>query len=69
LHPEKEEKDGNNLYSFLMDPVIKGANYDIGSLIKKMYIAKKVAEYYKQFEDALTKENDCTIYTMIQSKD
>ena len=69
MHPEKPEKDGTYLYSFLMDPVIKGADYDIASLTKKMYGAKKGAEYYKLFEDAITSENDYRQINMVQSKD
>jgi hypothetical protein len=69
MHPEKMEKDGTYLYSFLMDPVIKNADYGIFSLIKKMYGAKKGAEYYKLFEGAITKESDYTQINMIQSKD
>lgn len=49
MHPEKMEKDGTYLYSFLMDPVIKNTDYDIFSLITKMYGAKKGTEYYKLF--------------------
>lgn len=69
MHPEKMEKDGTYLYSFLMDPVIKNTDYDILSLIKKMYGAKKGAEYYKLFDEAITKESDYTQINMMQSKD
>lgn len=69
MHPEKIEKDGTYLYSFLMDPVIKNTDYDIHSLIKKMYGAKKGEEYYKIFNDAITKESDYTQINMVQSKD
>ena len=68
MHPEKAEKDGTYLYSFLMDPVIKNANYDILSITKKMYGAEKGAEYYKLFEDAITSESDYRQINMIQSQ-
>ncbi len=68
MHPEKMEKDGTYLYSFMMDPVIENTDYDILSLTKKMYGATKGTEYYKLFEDAITKESDYTQINMIQSK-
>ena len=52
LHPTKAEKNGTFAYFFIMDPVIKGANYDIHSLLKKMYGEPKATEYYKLYTDA-----------------
>lgn len=69
MYPEKMEKDSTYKYSFLMDPVVKNTNYDILSIIKKMYGAEKGAEYYKLFEDAITSESDYRQINMIQSKD
>ena len=48
-------------------PLIKGADYDIESLIKKMYGAKQGAEHYKLFEGALAGKD--VGYKVIQSKD
>ena len=53
MHPIKANADGSYTYLFIMDPVVKGANYDIESATKKMYGPKQGAEYYKLFEDAL----------------
>lgn len=52
LHPTKAEKDGTYAYFFIMDPVIKGANYGIPTLLKKMYGEPKATEYYKLYTDA-----------------
>jgi len=46
LHPTKAETDGTYSYFFVMDPVIKGGDYDIESLLTKMYGKSKDAEYY-----------------------
>ena len=67
MHPENAEKDGTYAYAFVMDPVIKGADYNIESLIKKMYGEKQGGEHYKLFQDALS--GDSKAYRMIQSKD
>ena len=52
LHPTKAEKNGTYAYFFIMDPVIKGANYNIHPLLKKMYGEPKATEYYKLYTDA-----------------
>lgn len=49
MHPIKANADGSYTYLFIMDPYIKGEDYDIESLIKKMYGAKQGAEHYKLF--------------------
>lgn len=67
MHPEKAEKDGTYAYTFVMDPVIKGADYDIGSLTKKMYGEKQGTKYYKLFKDAVT--TNYKQFNMVQSKD
>jgi hypothetical protein len=67
LHPTKAEEDGTYSYIFIMDPVIQGADYDINSLLKKMYGAQKGAEYGKMFDETVAREQ--TQYLDIQSKD
>jgi hypothetical protein len=69
MHPTKANSDGSYTYAFIMDPVIKGADYDIESLIKKMYGPAKGGEYYKLFEGALKSGNNYHEYVMTQSKD
>jgi hypothetical protein len=66
LHPTRQEKDGSYNYIFIMDPVLKGANYDIGKLMEKVYGKEKAAEYGKLYDEAVLKEQ--TSYMMVQSR-
>jgi hypothetical protein len=68
LHPIEADADGLYRYLFIMDPVIKGADYGIESLIKKMYGAQKGAEYFKLFKGAVV-EGKYADYRATQSKD
>ncbi|QHW01505.1 hypothetical protein GJR95_29630 [Spirosoma endbachense] len=68
LHPTKADADGYYSYLFIMDPVIKGADYDIASLLTKMYGEPKGKEYFKLFTDAV-KPNSYKEYIVTQSKD
>ena len=67
LHPTKAEKNGTYSYFFIMDPVVKGGDYDILSLLTKMYGAPKAKEYYKMFEGSVV--GDQVAYRETQSKD
>jgi len=67
LHPTKLEADGTYSYFFIMDPVIKGADYEIPSLLKKMYGEAKGAEYNKLYETAHARPQ--VFYEVTQSKD
>lgn len=68
MHPTKPEADGSYAYLFIMDPVVKGADYGIESLLKKEYGAQKGSEYFKLFKDAVIEKN-YKDYRVIQSKD
>ncbi|WP_128548491.1 hypothetical protein [Larkinella soli] len=68
MHPTEPEADGSYSYLFIMDPVIKGADYGIESLLKKMYGEKKANEYFKLFKDAVVEKN-YKAYRVVQSKD
>ncbi|GAB4036660.1 hypothetical protein GCM10028809_49590 [Spirosoma gilvum] len=67
LHPTKAEPDGSYSYFFVMDPVIKGGDYDIPSLLTKMYGKAKAAEYSKLYDTAHAHPQVC--YVTTQSKD
>jgi hypothetical protein len=67
LHPTKAEKDGTFAYFFVMDPYIKGADYDIPSLLKKMHGEAKAKEYEKLYDTAQARDQAC--YYETQSKD
>lgn len=69
MHPVKANPDGSYGYAFIMDPVIDGADYDIESLVKKMYGKAKGAEQYKLFEGALKVGDNYHEYRLKQSKD
>ncbi len=53
LHPTKQEADGTYSYFFIMDPVVEGGDYEIPSLLKKMYGETKGMEYNALFESSL----------------
>jgi hypothetical protein len=53
LHPTQPEKDGTYSYIFVMDPVVEGGDYDIPSLLNKMYGEAKAKEYNELFESSL----------------
>jgi hypothetical protein len=67
MHPTEANPNGTYTYLFIMDPLIKGADYDIESLIKKMYGQKQGAEHYKLFQGALAGKD--VGYKVNQSKD
>ena len=67
MHPAQANPDGSYTYLFIMDPLIKGADYDIGSLIKKMYGQKQGADYLKLFDASLAGKD--VGYKVTQSKD
>ncbi|MCY7349411.1 MAG: hypothetical protein LH606_01920 [Cytophagaceae bacterium] len=66
LHPTKPEADGTYSYFFIMDPVVKGGEYDIETLLAKMYGAAKAKEYIKLYETAHARKQ--VTYTVTQSK-
>ncbi|KAA9356528.1 hypothetical protein [Larkinella humicola] len=68
LHPTKPEADGSYAYLFIMDPVVKGADYGIESLLTKMYGKQKAAEHFKLFKDAIIEKN-YKDYRVTQSND
>jgi len=65
LHPTKAETDGTYSYCFLMDPPVPGGDYDIGSLIKKIYGASEGEKYMKMYDDAVVGQTE---YLMTQSR-
>jgi hypothetical protein len=67
LHPTKAEKDGTYAYFFVMDPYIKGRDYDIPNLLKKMHGEAKAREYNQLYETAQARPQAC--YYETQSKD
>lgn len=67
LHPTKAETDGSYSYFFVMDPVIKGGDYDIESLLTKMYGKAKATEYFKLYTTAHARPQ--VFYEVTQSKD
>lgn len=68
MHPTQPEADGSYAYLFIMDPVIKGADYSIESLLNKEYSTQKGSEYFKLFKDAIIEKN-YKDYRVTQSKD
>ena len=60
------EADGTYSYLFIMDPLIPGANYEIGHLLQKEYGAAKAAEYVKLLDGSLAGKQHQ--YLMVQTK-
>lgn len=67
LHPTKAEADGTYSYFFVMDPVVKGGDYDIENLLTKMYGKAKATEYYKLYSSAHARPQ--VSYIATQSKE
>ena len=67
MHPAQANPDGSYTYLFIMDPLIKGADYDIQSLTRKMYGTKQGNDYLKLFDGALAGKD--VGYKVTQSKD
>lgn len=55
LLPTQANEDGTYTYIYLMDPVIKGANYDIDTFLKQMFSAEKAREYGQMLADTYAK--------------
>ena len=51
LSPTQMNENKTWTYAFLIDPVIKGADYDIEHYLVNTYGEEKGKGYYKQFED------------------
>ena len=51
LSPAQMNENKTWTYAFLIDPVIKGADYDIEHYLVNTYGEEKGKGYYKQFED------------------
>jgi hypothetical protein len=66
LHPVEPEEDGTYSYFFIMDPLLKGANYDIMSLLTKMYGETKAKEHMKLMDEAMAGEQKS--YRVVQSR-
>lgn len=66
LHPTAAEKDGSYSYLFVMDSYVPGGNYDIQSLLKKMYSTNKATEYNQLFEECMASPQ--TVYITVQSR-
>lgn len=66
LYPTKAEPDGTWSYIFIMDPVVPGGEYNIRTLLVKMYGEQKADEYDKLFSETAAHEQ--TGYVEIQSE-
>jgi ketosteroid isomerase-like protein len=53
LRPTTINEDGTYSYIFLMDPVTKGANYNIMHYLTQMYDKEEAAEKMKMFSESL----------------
>ena len=65
LYPTRQEADGSYNYMFIMDTVIAGGDYDIDSLLKKIYGEEKANEYIQMYNE--TTAGPQTAYREVQS--
>jgi hypothetical protein len=64
LYPSEANDDGTYTYAWIFDPFLEGADYNIPSLLRKMYGAEKADEYFRLWADAHV--SDPAIYTLVQ---
>ena len=58
LNATRPDADGTYAYLFIMDPVLRGASYDIPMYLNKMYGAEKAAAYDKLRQACLARRAD-----------
>jgi hypothetical protein len=58
LNATRPDADGSYAYLFIMDPVLRGASYDIPMYLNKMYGAEKAAAYDKLRQACLARRAD-----------
>ena len=66
LYPTKQEADGSYNYMFIMDQVITGGDYDIESLLKKIYGEPKANEYIQMYNETTAAPQ--IMYSEVQSR-
>lgn len=66
LYPTKPEADGTLSYIFIMDPLVNGGDYNLHSLLGKIYGDQKALEYENVFNETAASEQ--TMYVEIQSE-
>ena len=66
LNAVKPEADGTYEYLFIMDPVQRGASYDILTYLKKAYGNEKATEYYKLYTKSLAGKGK--VYSTVQTR-
>lgn len=65
LHPAKSNEDNTYTYIFLMDPIVSGGIYEIGSILHEFYKPELANEYMKIWDEALVSAQ--IGYDMVQS--
>ena len=55
LYPTKPDSDGTYNYVFIMDPVIRGADYDVGALVKRLFPAPEAARLERMLEESMAR--------------
>jgi hypothetical protein len=69
LHPARMNPDGTYTYAFFMDPLVRGADYSIPSLLKKGYGDAEGQRIFEQvFRDALA-DRPYELHPLVQSRD
>jgi hypothetical protein len=66
LHPTAPEADGTWSYIFFIDPVLKGVDYGIESMLVKLYGEAKAREYMELVNEATAGEQKS--YITLQSR-
>jgi hypothetical protein len=66
LTPAQADPDGTFTYVFLMDPVVKDADYDMMKVLEKVLTKDEVEQLKKQFEDAVVGPQQ--MFALVQGK-
>jgi hypothetical protein len=58
LYPTAPDSDGTFAYLFIMDPAIRGGNYDIGALLKQLFPADEASRLGRMLEESMARPQD-----------
>lgn len=55
LYPTQPDSDGTYNYVFIMDPVVRGANYEIGPILERLFPAAESARLGRLLEESVAR--------------
>jgi hypothetical protein len=63
FYPVKPEPDGTYIYVYLADPKLKGASYDIPTLLRRMYPAARADSIARVISEAAARPQQYVVLT------